>query len=109
MAFRGLLLNPARSFAWQFFSHKLTRWLIPVFLIGTLLSSAFLETPFFRFAFWAQILFYLSALAGGAMPRKRGEWLYFPWYFAVMNMAALYGLARYITIGQSPLWRKAQR
>jgi cellulose synthase/poly-beta-1,6-N-acetylglucosamine synthase-like glycosyltransferase len=109
-AFKGLLLNPARWFAWEFFSHKLTRWLVPFFLLGTLASSAFLDSPFYRLAFWLQVVFYCFALLGGVLPKKRLMYLfYFPWYFSVMNTAALYGFARYFTVGQSPLWRKAQR
>jgi cellulose synthase/poly-beta-1,6-N-acetylglucosamine synthase-like glycosyltransferase len=110
VAFKQLLLNPARWFAWEFFSHKLTRWLIPFFLVGTLLASAFLDTPFYRLAFWLQVLFYCLALLGGLLPKRGLAFLfYFPWYFSVMNTAALYGFARYFTIGQTPLWRKAQR
>jgi cellulose synthase/poly-beta-1,6-N-acetylglucosamine synthase-like glycosyltransferase len=109
-AFPALLLNPARWFAWEFFSHKLTRWLIPFFLVGTLASSAFLNAPFYRLAFGLQILFYGMALLGGMLPKRRlTHVFYFPWYFSVMNTAALYGFARYFTIGQTPLWRKAQR
>jgi poly-beta-1,6-N-acetyl-D-glucosamine synthase len=107
--FKKLLLNPGCWFAWQFFSHKLTRWLIPVFILGVFVSSAILNDLFYRTAFWAQILFYLLAVIGSALPRTRTGLIYFPWYFSVMNTAALYGCARYLTIGQSPHWRKAQR
>ena len=107
--FKQLLLDPRRWFAWQFFSHKLTRWLIPFFILGVFLSSAVLNDLFYRVAFWAQVLFYLLAVVGSALPKKRAGLVYFPWYFSVMNTAALYGCARYLTIGQSPQWRKAQR
>jgi cellulose synthase/poly-beta-1,6-N-acetylglucosamine synthase-like glycosyltransferase len=109
--FPGMLLNPTRWFAWVFFSHKLTRWMAPFFLLGALVSSALIPwSPFFLLVFWLQVAFYLMAVAAGLLPKKFCTGIvYFPLYFSLMNTAALYGAAKYVAVGQSPLWRKAQR
>jgi hypothetical protein len=59
------LLNPSRQgmFAWQLFSHKLCRWLVPLFLMTALLSNLALvgSTPIYVFLFILQITFYGGA------------------------------------------------
>lgn len=108
--FRAMLLPPRNWFAVQFLSHKLLRWIAPVFLILALLSSGFTTHPLVRMAFWAQASFYsVGLLAWLARDRLRAKVLYFPMYFAVMNTAVLWGLARDFHGGQTPLWRKAAR
>ena len=60
------LLNPFRSgwFAFVLFSHKLMRWLVPVFLLGAFLAPlALLDSPFYAFAFAVQVVFYVGAVA----------------------------------------------
>lgn len=109
--FPRMLLNPMRWFAWVFFSHKLTRWMAPFFLLGALASSALIPaSPFFQLVFWLQVAFYLTAVAAALLPKKLCTGIvYFPLYFSLMNTAALYGAAKYVAVGQSPLWRKAER
>ncbi len=110
-AFRKMLLPPRSYFAWQFLTHKLLRWLAPVFLIPLYLASAGRGTPVVSFFFYAQTAFYAAAAAGIVL-LLRG-WpagpLYFPAYFCFGNGAAVYGLWKYLGRGQSTLWRKAER
>jgi len=107
--FPSVLLNPLRPFAWAFFSHKVLRWLAPVFLLTALFASAAAApTPLYLAAFIVQCVLYGLAATGAVLNSRRGL-LYFLSYFAVMNTAALYGIARFLTTGQSPVWRKAQR
>jgi cellulose synthase/poly-beta-1,6-N-acetylglucosamine synthase-like glycosyltransferase len=107
--FRALLLPPRSWFALEFLSHKLLRWLVPFFLIGTLIAGGLADAPFYRWAFWAQVAFYAVALAGWTVRRFHAGILYFPLYFSAMNAAALYGFVRFVTTGQTTLWRKADR
>jgi biofilm PGA synthesis N-glycosyltransferase PgaC len=104
------LLVPLSLFSASFLSHKVLRWLAPVFLILALITSALLTTPSYRLAFWGQIALYMLALTG-LLVHRRGAWpfVYYPLYFAAMNTAALCGLVRYLSIGQTPMWRKAAR
>jgi len=106
-------LFPLRSwFAWAFFSHKTLRWLAPLFLIAVLIASAALSAePLYRVALAAQLGFYGLALAGywrvdrGPVPLA----ISIPFYFTTMNLAALWGLLRFLRRSQTVQWRKAQR
>lgn len=82
--------------AWQFVSRKFLRWLglIPLGLL--LVSSAWLSAlRFFGFMLAFQLLFYACALVGwGYATRGRniGSLAAFPFYFVVVNLAALTGV-----------------
>lgn len=99
-------------YSFSFVSHKLLRWLAPVFLLLTLAGSAInWREPLFQLLLLAQIAFYGLAWLGW-WRLKRGELsgaLYVPFYFVVMNMAAFMGLVRHLSGSQSVNWRKAAR
>lgn len=81
----------------ELLSHKLFRHLAPIFLLPLFASSAALalRSPLARAAFGAQIVFYLAALAGFLLRRTRvGRWrpLAVPYYFTMVNAAALLGV-----------------
>ncbi len=104
------LLPPRRAFAWAFISHKVLRWLAAEFLLVMLVCSVVLVSqPFFQLMLLAQLGFYALAWVGwrrralGAMPIA----LYVPFYFCAMNLAALFGLYRYVT--STTQWKKAER
>ena len=68
------LLNPLRAgvFAFELWSHKVLRWLAPVFLLGTLVSAlALAAVPFYLLALAAQLAFY--GLAVAAFPGHVGQ------------------------------------
>jgi nucleoside-diphosphate-sugar epimerase/glycosyltransferase involved in cell wall biosynthesis len=101
------ILNPFRTgaVALSLFSHKLLRWLVPVFLIGLFVSNLFLlNSPFHRVAIIAQVLFYV--IAGAAALRaedKLGAFWSIPLSFCVMNLGALLGAVHFLmgrTMGQ---------
>jgi hypothetical protein len=94
MAYRAIL-NPFShgSIALGLWSHKLLRWLVPYFLLGIFVSSAFLHSPFYRAIFLLQVAFCIFAALGFLV---RGRALGFPWSvptsFCVVNLAALVGI-----------------
>lgn len=111
---------------WQVVSHKYMRPLVPLFMIAAFalnmlavifsqpsgtLGWAFLSHPFNWVSLSLQILFYLLAWVG----RKRkfkgfiGLAVYIPAFLVNSNLAALQGLFRYMTTGQSVMWKKAAR
>jgi cellulose synthase/poly-beta-1,6-N-acetylglucosamine synthase-like glycosyltransferase len=100
-AIRGILwvselLNPLR-YGWisfQLLSHKVLRWLVPLFLIGILLSNLFLlNSTFYLCVFIAQASFYGSALVSFILPpQKYSKLLTVPLYFCIVNLAALVGI-----------------
>lgn len=103
-AWRGMLrvpatLNPLRVgiFSWQVWSHKLLRWLVPVFLMGVLLSSLTLafQASIYALALTGQVLFYSLAIAGWLRRRQMDSpaVLSIPYYFCLVNAASLQGIA----------------
>lgn len=93
------LMNPLRHgwFAAQVISHKLLRWLVPLFMIVAFAANVALALMggwFYRTLLAAQLLFYALALAGRLLAR-RGEpprIVAIPWYFVMVNVASLRGI-----------------
>lgn len=98
MSMRGLL-NPFRFgfFSWQLISHKLLRWLVPVFLAALLPVNILLlgEHPFYWVTFVVQVLFYGLAAAGASFQGHRNLAMpvYIPYYFCLVNVAGAHGIA----------------
>jgi cellulose synthase/poly-beta-1,6-N-acetylglucosamine synthase-like glycosyltransferase len=97
-AMRGLLsvsdlLKPWK-FVWpafQLWSHKIMRWMVPLFLIALLVAnSLLLDSSFYRFTLAVQLFFYAAALLNMLLPLHR-QWkpLGIPLFFCTLNAAAL--------------------
>jgi cellulose synthase/poly-beta-1,6-N-acetylglucosamine synthase-like glycosyltransferase len=92
------LLNPFRYgfFAIELISHKLLRWLVPVLLVGVLVTNLFLlgTAPIYTLALGAQLALYALALAGYAMRRRERmpAILSVPYYFCLVNVASALGI-----------------
>jgi cellulose synthase/poly-beta-1,6-N-acetylglucosamine synthase-like glycosyltransferase len=105
---RGALSSPAVF--WTFLSHKLLRWLAPVFLIGLFAASVALrERPAYGLALALQLVFFLWALLGWACcERLKGVRFALVGYFLLaMNVALLVGLARSLAGRQAVTWTRA--
>ncbi len=98
---RGLLSVPDLLQPWkypwvafQLFSHKVLRWLVPFFLMLLFLSNAtLLGQPFYRPLFVLQTGFYLFALISTIWPLHRHiKLLGIPLYFCTLNLAAFLSL-----------------
>jgi cellulose synthase/poly-beta-1,6-N-acetylglucosamine synthase-like glycosyltransferase len=92
------LLNPLR-FGWfslQLVSHKLLRWLMPLFLVGFLVVNLLLidSGVVYRASFLIQLVLYGLALlgyfarGGKSLPRA----LSVPYYFCLVNIASARGI-----------------
>lgn len=105
--------NPILTF--QYISHRVLRWtLAPLSLPILLIVNYFLaktEEPFFQFMFIAQITFYILALIGYFLEKRKLKFKAFfvPYYFCVMNYAMFRGFFRAIGGKQSVLWERAKR
>lgn len=95
---RGLLSVPELLTPWQnpwtafqLFSHKILRWMVPVFLIILLVGSAVnFNLPLFRLALFGQLAFYCFGLINLAIPlHRRWKLLGIPLFFCTLNAAAL--------------------
>jgi cellulose synthase/poly-beta-1,6-N-acetylglucosamine synthase-like glycosyltransferase len=89
------LLNPLRGgfYSVELLSHKVMRYLVPLFLLVAFVSSAALapRSLFYAAAFAGQAVFYAAALAGWLLERAgaRVRLLSLPHYFVLANLAAV--------------------
>ncbi|MFH1848375.1 MAG: glycosyltransferase family 2 protein, partial [Candidatus Omnitrophota bacterium] len=109
----GHLLNPAKGpVALAYWSHKVLRWLSPMFLIlSFLLNIYLLPYLFYRLIFLAQIGFYELAFMGfAAQPVIRGRMIYrVPYYFVYMNTALFFGFLKFVSGAKMSTWEKTSR
>ena len=96
--------------AWQFVSHKLLRWSAGALLLVLLASSAALAgtSPWFAAFLALQLACYAAAGAGWLLRRRSvPRVLYVPFYFTMVNAAAMVALARFVAGGRQAMWEKA--
>jgi cellulose synthase/poly-beta-1,6-N-acetylglucosamine synthase-like glycosyltransferase len=108
---RGLLSPKYGLAAFQYFSHKVLRWLAPFFLMICLVASALgFGFDALRWAFLGQAVFYSLALMGWGMERLdlKLKPIRVIFYFCFGNAAVFVGFIRYVTRTQSVLWSKAR-
>jgi len=111
---RGLLSVPQLLKPWkypwiafQLFSHKVLRWVVPVLLSLLLVSSAVLiKQPFFRLFLALQLSFYGLALLQLLVPMHRW-WkpLGVPLYFCTLNAAAALGMIELLRGKKYVVWQ----
>ena len=97
---------------WQFISHKLIRWCVGGALIVTFVASVALASRGWFFAAFLALqgLFYLAAF-GGWLMRARERMpraLYVPFYFTMVNWAALVAILRVLVGRRQAVWDKAE-
>lgn len=113
----GKALNPFLYplLAFQFFSHRVLRWvfcapaLLLLFLSNVVL--VFKNGELFAWLLLLQGLFYLFAFIGWQLARNNRSFFLFniPFYIVFMHAAMLAGIVRYANGQQSVLWEKAER
>jgi len=99
----------------QYISHRVLRWavtpflLIAIFILNIPLLTA--GQQFYGYLMAAQIVFYLAAITGFILKNKKFTFkpVFVPYYFCVMNYAALAGLKKYVSGNQKVTWDKAKR
>lgn len=97
---------------WTFVSHKVLRWMAPLFLLTALVASFALA---FHTVFWAcvaglQVLFYAMAVAAWKFPLILKSSIFrVPYYFSMVNLAALFGLFRGVRRRQGATWARTER
>ena len=117
---RGLMrvkstMNPAKVglFAWQVISHKLLRWLIPLFLLTGTAGSVLLALAGFRLfqliTLGAAVLLIL-ALAGHITKDKNAMpgWSSTPYYFVMVNLYAVRGIVKALRGETQVTWSSAR-
>ncbi len=95
MLFMRRLLNPLRYpfVALQLYSHKVLRWLVPLFALCALGANIVLawDHAFYRWLLAAHAGFYACAAFGWVLDKRHVRTLLFslPLYFCVVNLASL--------------------
>lgn len=106
-------INPLKGFlAFSFFSHRVLRWLVPMFLmIAFGCNLAMIKRPEFAATAAAQLAFYVMAALGYWLKRKGKRLRLFslPFHFCSMNAALIFGLFAYLSGRQTLTWQSTPR
>ncbi len=116
MAHKLLPLNRP-LITWQIISHKFMRPLVPLFMIGALITNLIAAIHpaalTYQVLLGIQFLFYTLALIGNRIEGKGkgiiSKILYLPAFLVNSNFAALAGLWRFLRGRQTPLWKRVPR
>jgi len=103
------LLNPFSrpELFFKYLSHKFLRYLVPYYMIIVLLLNLLLLAhPFYQVMLALQVIFYVLAYTGRFM---KSVITYIPYYFCVVNLAALIGTFRAITGKRQATWKPTSR
>lgn len=99
-------------FSYQFFCHKLLRWLVPVFLCSAFVSNAYLisVSPIYLLFFLMQSVFYGLAAWGWKQGRSCSK-IYFkvPFFFLSVNASILVAWWRYLKGDRMVMWTPSER
>jgi len=97
---------------WQFVSHKLIRWCVGASLVVTLVATAMLarDNVWFTGFLALQLVCYTLAFGGWLMRRseKMPRALQVPFYFTMVNCAAIVAMGRFVTGSRQVVWEKAE-
>lgn len=104
-SFNGLLI-------FQLISHKLFRWLVPMFLALLFISNIFLVSSFFYGTLLlAQLSFYLLGFLGyieDQRGRRLNKIINVVYYFCMVNLAAFSGFYKFVFKRQENIWEKVR-
>jgi hypothetical protein len=109
------LLNPLvfGLFAVQLWSHKVARWLVPFFLAGLLVSSAWLApaSPFFATVLVLQAACYGLALLALARVPPIATWRLprIALYFLIVNASVALAWSKYLAGVRQEVWAPSRR
>ncbi len=98
------LLSPVNPLLFRLISHKILRLMVPLLLVLMVAASGLSRGPFYRGAFWLQILFYTFAALGMAIPPTRKfRPVAIANTFVMLNAAAALAFYNFIA-GRSDVW-----
>lgn len=98
--------------SFQLISHKLLRWLVPVFMLTAFMANAaLLGRPFYNATFVLQAAFYVLAVAGWLAERLevRVKVLSVPLYFSTVNIASVIAMYRVWKGHRAVTWETVRR
>ena len=98
-------------FSYQYFCHKLLRWLVPLFLVTAFIANLLLATTstFYLFLFILQALFYLIAILGWKVKNTSINMIRLPYYFLTVNASILIAWLKYFRRQRVVMWTPSER
>jgi cellulose synthase/poly-beta-1,6-N-acetylglucosamine synthase-like glycosyltransferase len=105
------LLNPFKNpfVAFQLISHKVLRWLVPVFCVIILCANILLafQSLFYQIVLLLQVVFYLMAIMGFVLEKKgiKKKIFYIPLYFTIVNAASLVSMIKVFRGENIVIWQ----
>ena len=100
-------------FSYQYFCHKLLRWLVPFFLVLIFLSNLYLAMQYktYLFLFILQLMFYGSFLISKIKDVYASSWkiLKIPVYFTLVNASIFVAWWRYFRGQRVVMWTPSKR
>lgn len=113
LQFKKLLWDKNKFLSYAFFSHKVSRWILPGLLIFLFFVSYFLIdiNQIAKKIFYLQMVIYLLALCGYLLSIIKKRILIFslPYFFVVSNIAIAEGFIKFIRKKHSVIWESTQR
>lgn len=98
--------------AFCYVSHRIIRWLVPLFMITAFVSSAMLfDHSFYRAMFVLQAFVYTACLVATPWAFRGGRLGPFriPFYFVLINVAIILGFRRFLAGTQMSKWEPTAR
>jgi len=108
------MMNPIKYglFALDLLSHKLLRFAVPLFLFAAFVANIVVlpKHDFYVLALLAQVFLYSSAFIGFVLQRRNIKKLpfYVPFYFCMMNFAAVIAMYKYIRGERMVTWKPSR-
>jgi len=99
-------------FTYQYFSHKLLRWLVPFFMILAIISNVFIlhtHITFFIIGI-CQLAFYISIILSYLLPFLSKIFLFkIPKYFFIANLSIFIAWIKYLRGDRVTMWKPSVR
>lgn len=108
------ILNPFKYgfFSFQMLNHKLSRWLVPLYLIFLLWTNFLLidQKCFYSIIFFAQLLFYLLGLLAFLFKSLEHIFIFrLPLFFIMVNYSIIVAWHHYLIGDKFVLWEPTRR
>lgn len=111
--FKKLLWNKNKFLSYAFFSHKVTRWFLPLLLVILFLTGAITadNNGLISKIFYLQVIIYLLALCGYLLSQIKIRIPLFsiPYFFVISNIAIAEGFIKFIRKKHSVIWKSTER
>lgn len=108
------LLNPFKHgpYSFKILSHKLSRWLVPVYMFGALISNILLYSvhPFYEVTLMVQAVLYVLALLGYLFPRLNKVFIFrIPFFFVMVNWSIVVSWYNFLIGKEFVVWEPTKR